>query len=143
MSLDEPSGCRTKARNNQSGAGGKFPLVGPLDLAKKLAFDPGSNTCFCRHATQLAGRRQETRVIYLCNRESYFRSSLCIFVGLKFIGKVCPSVLMNDANPKDKNCSLHFQHGAPSLCTGPAQRTRAGVLSHSAMWGGQGADAHH
>lgn len=33
-------------------------------------------------------------MIYLCNRESYFRSSLCIFMGLKFIGKVCPSVLM-------------------------------------------------
>lgn len=34
----------------------------------------------------------------------------------------------NYANPKGKNCSLHFQRGDPNLCTGPARWTRAGVL---------------
>lgn len=33
-------------------------------------------------------------MIYLCNNESYFRSFLCIFMGLKMIGKFCSSVLI-------------------------------------------------
>lgn len=32
-------------------------------------------------------------MIYLCN-ESYFRSFLCIFIGLKLIGKFCSSILI-------------------------------------------------
>ena len=33
-------------------------------------------------------------MIYLCNNESYFKSFLCIFMGLKLIGKFCSSVLI-------------------------------------------------
>ena len=33
-------------------------------------------------------------MIYLCNNESYFRSFLCIFMGLKLKGKFCSSVLI-------------------------------------------------
>lgn len=83
-----------KVGKDQSGDGDQVQPVGSLECAKKLAFDPGSNTCFCQHAAQLASRWQRTRVIYLCNRESYFTSFLCIFVRFGLIGKVYSSILI-------------------------------------------------
>lgn len=48
----------------------------------------------CLSGKSAAWRRQEPWVIYLCHNELYFKSVLCIFMGLKLIGKFCSSVLI-------------------------------------------------
>lgn len=65
-------------------------------------------------------------MIYLRNNESYFKSFLCIFTGLKLIGKFCSSVLIMQT--QEARIILHFQRGEQSMCAGPVPTTGGGVL---------------